>query len=111
MSKNTLYRVKFVNQNQLMDVYVREVFQAELYGFVVLRDFVFGETASLVVDPAEEKLKAAFQGVQQTWVPMHAIVRIDQVEKRGTATLTEITKDNIAAFPSPIYTPRDAPEG
>lgn len=110
MSKDTLYRVKFINQSQVLEVYVREVFQAELYGFVVLRDFVFGETTSVVVDPAEEKLKASFEGVQQTWVPMHAIVRIDQVEKRGTVTLTEISKDNVATFPSPIYTPRDAPE-
>jgi len=111
MTRDRLYRVKFVNQNQLMEVYVREVFQAELYGFVVLRDFVFGETSTVVVDPAEEKLKTEFQGVEQTWVPMHAILRIDQVEKRGAATLTEISKDNIAAFPSPIYTPRDVPEG
>ncbi len=110
MSKDHLYRVKFVNQNQLMEVYVREVFQADLYGFVVLRDFVFGETTSVVVDPAEEKLKGEFQGVEQTWVPMHAILRIDRVEKRGTASLTEISKDNITAFPSPIYTPKNLPD-
>ena len=37
-------------------------------------------TPSLVIDPAEEKLKAEFAGVQRLLLPMHAVMRIEEVE-------------------------------
>jgi len=39
----TLYRVLFYQQGKMYEVYVRGIFQSELYGFVELEDFVFGE--------------------------------------------------------------------
>lgn len=99
-----IYRVRFINQDQVYQVYVRHVYQGEMYGFVVLEEFIFGEHTTVVVDPAEEKLKTEFGDVSATIVPMHAIIRIDVVEKRGKATVTEI-KGKVARFPSPIYTP------
>ncbi len=108
MSKETLFHVRFMGENQRQyDVYAEEVFQGELYGFVVLRGLVFNKQSSLVVDPAEEKLKSEFEGVEQTMVPMHAVIRIDEVAKRGTAKVTEASGDGVVtAFPSSIYTPR-----
>ncbi len=40
---------------------------------------------------------------------MPAVVRIDEVEKQGTAKITPISGkgDNITAFPMPAYTPTD----
>ncbi|MDO6461431.1 DUF1820 family protein [Granulosicoccaceae sp. 1_MG-2023] len=103
-SPEPIYRVRFVNQDQVYQVYVRHIYQGEMYGFVVLEDFIFGEHTTLVVDPAEEKLKSEFGDVSATIVPMHAIIRIDVVEKRGKASVTKID-GNVTRFPSPIYTP------
>jgi len=85
MPSRSIYKVVFVNQNQIYEVYARQVYQGDLYGFVVVEDFVFGESSSIVVDPSEEKLKAEFENVKRSFIPMHEIIRIDQVEKRGSA--------------------------
>jgi len=100
-----LYRVRFISQDKVYEIYAREVYQGDLYGFVVIEELVFDTNTTLVVDPGEEKLKSEFEGVTQTIIPMHSIIRIDEVEKRGMAKVIEL-KGNVAQFPSPIYTPR-----
>ena len=105
MSDKRMYRVRFINQDKLYEVYAEQCFQGDMYGFVVLKDLVFDENSSVVVDPAEEKLKSEFNGVKQTIIPMHSVIRIDEVEKRGTAKIADLD-GNVAQFPSPIYTPK-----
>ena len=95
-----LFRITFLNKGQVYEVYCREVFQSDLYGFIEIEDFVFGERNQVVVDPAEEKLKAEFTGVKRSFIPLQAIVRIDEVEKEGVATISK--GDNIAPFPLQI---------
>ncbi len=104
MTKETLYRVKFVSQDKVYELYVRDVYQGEMYGFVILEDFVFGENSGLVVDPGEEKLKSEFEGVKQTIIPMHSVIRIDEVERRGTAKIVDVDA-KVTPFPSTVYTP------
>jgi hypothetical protein len=65
------------------EVYARSVSQGGLFGFVEIGDLVFGTRTSLVLDPAEEQLKSEFTGVGRSYIPMHAIIRIDEVEKEG----------------------------
>lgn len=93
MAESHIYRIAFINQNQVYELYASRVYQADLHGFVVIEDFVFGEASSIVVDPAEEKLKAEFDGVQRSFVPMHKVIRIDQVERRGTAKILPLPKE------------------
>lgn len=100
-----IFRVSFVNQGKVYEVYAEQVHQGELYGFVEIEGFIFGENTSVVIDPSEEKLRAEFGGVTRTMVPMHAVIRIDQVEKRGTGKIHELDGGNVTPFPSPIYTP------
>ena len=104
MADKHLYRVRFMSGDKLYELYARDVYQGNLYGFVVLEDLIFDENTSVVIDPGEEKLKTEFDGVSQTIIPMHSVVRIDEVEKKGTAKVTKLG-DNVAHFPSPIYTP------
>mgnify|MGYP003329792526 CR=1 FL=1 len=49
------------------------------------------------VDPNEEKLKSEFSGVKRSFIPMQAIIRIDEVEKSGVCKISN--GDNIAPFP------------
>lgn len=102
MAKEPTYRVVFYNQGQIYEVYVRQIFQSDLMGFIEIEDFIFGERTQLVVDPAEEKLKGEFANVKRTYVPMHSIVRIDEVEKEGQVRILDIkSSDKIAQFPFP----------
>jgi hypothetical protein len=103
----TLYKIRFISGDKVYELYAGHVYQGDLYGFVVIEDIVFGETTSVVVDPQEEKLKSEFEGVEKTLIPMHAVLRIDQVKKQGIAKISAV-KGNVASFPSPIYTPKSS---
>jgi len=104
-----LYRVRFISQDKVFEIYAREVYQGDLYGFVMVEDLVFDTNTTVLVDPGEEKLKSEFEGVSQTIIPMHSIIRIDMVEKRGVSKVVELD-GNVAQFPSPIYTPGRTPD-
>lgn len=106
MKKKRIYRVLFHNQGKVYELYATSVAQGTLFGFVEISGFLFGERSTVVVDPAEEKLKAEFGAVRSTLVPMHAVLRIDEVEKEGTAKIAALSDDaKVAYLPSPIYTP------
>ncbi len=107
MANSTLYKVIFYNQSQVYEIYARAIYQSEMYGFIEIEEFVFGDRHQLVVDPGEEKLKSEFASVKRSYIPMHAIVRIDEVEKEGVVRITEVkSSDKIAAFPFQPMIPR-----
>lgn len=107
MSKKTLYRVVFMSQGQVYEVYAREVGHGSMFGFIEIEQLVFGERSSLVVDPAEEKIKSEFENVKRTYLPMHSIIRIDEVDKQGASKVSKL-EGNVTQFPMPIYTPGDS---
>lgn len=90
MTKKTLFKIIFANQETIYEIYARSMKESELFGFLEVEELAFGEQTSLVVDPSEEKLKMEFNGVKRTYIPMHAVIRIDEVTKQGTAKM----KDN-----------------
>ncbi len=99
---NPIYKVVFYNQNQVYEVYAKSIYQSEMYGFIEVEDFVFGERSQMIVDPGEEKLKGEFSQVSRSFIPMHAIIRIDEVEKTGTCKVIDVKpSDKVAQFPYP----------
>ena len=107
MSRKHLYKVVFMNQGQVFEIYARKVAHGELFGFVAVEELVFGERTTVVVDPAEEKIKAEFANVRRFYLPLHSIIRIDEVDKQGTSKISRVEGGNVAQFPVPIYTPGD----
>lgn len=100
MTKKRLYKVIFINQGKAYEIYAKRVNQDSMYGFIAIDGIVFGEKSSVVVDPAEERLKSEFDGVRMTHIPVHAVIRIDEVEKQGVAKIIPLGKnDNVTAFP------------
>jgi len=111
MKTKPLYKVVFHNEGKTYEIYARQVRQGALYGFVEVADIVFGEKSAVVVDPSEEKLQAEFAGVRRTHIPLHALVRIDEVDRQGPAKISDGDKGgNVTRFPTPIYTPGKPPE-
>lgn len=104
MAEKLLYKVVFYNQGKVYEVYARSVSQGALYGFVEIERLVFGERSGVVVDPAEERIQSEFAGVTRTYLPMHAIVRIDQVEKQGPSKISS-PEGNVTPFPQAMYGP------
>ncbi len=106
MSTKPIYKVIFMNQGKVFEIYARSVSHGTLFGFVEVEKLVFGARSTVVVDPSEERIQSEFSGVTRTFLPMHSIVRIDEVEKQGTSKVTAVEGGNVAQFPVPIYAPR-----
>lgn len=102
-----IYKITFFNQGQIYEVFAREISQGGLFGFVEIEQLVFGEKTKVVVDPSEERLKKEFEGVKRSYIPMHAIVRIDEVEKEGTGRILPQDDEGgrVTPFPMPVFTP------
>ena len=87
MSKKPLFKVVFMSQGQVYEIYARSVGHGELFGFVEVEELVFGERTTVVVDPSEEKIKSEFEGVSK---------------------ISKLEGGNVAQFPMPVYTPGDS---
>jgi len=96
----TVYKVIFHNQGKIYELHASNVSQGSMYAFVEIEGIIFDEHTELLVDPTEEKLKAEFAGVEKTYVPMHSIIRIDEVSKQGSNKIVDAdTSGNITPFP------------
>jgi len=101
-----VFRISFLNQGKVYEIYARRVYQGELYGFVEVQDIVFEESSALLVDPSTERLKSELKGVSRMMVPMHSVLRIDEVEKEGQGKIHELDgKSNVTPFPGQVYSP------
>jgi len=108
MAQKSIFRVVFHSQGNVYELYAREVSQGAMYAFVEVGDIIFGERSKLVVDPSEEKLKSEFSEVKRTYIPLHAVIRIDEVEKEGKAKITPTDGEKIGIishFPMPLKPP------
>lgn len=103
MANQRIYRVLFHNQGNVYELYARHVSQSAMYAFVEIGDLIFGERSAVLVDPSEEKLKAEFAGVKRTYVPLQALIRIDEVENVGPNRILAAADGvaNVMPFPPP----------
>ncbi len=101
MTKKTVFRITFVNEDTIFQIYARKICDSELFGFVEAEEFVFGTNTSLVIDPSEERLQLEFSNVKRTFIPMQAIIRIDEVDKEGIAKIIDPKNPNanVSMFP------------
>ncbi len=100
MAEKHIYKIQFINQQQVYEVYAHSVGPAGIPGFVEIGELVFGEKSALLLDPSEEGLKNEFSGVKRSYIPMHCIIRIDEVERQGKAKITRNENgDNIHSLP------------
>lgn len=107
MPPSHIYKVVFHAQGRIYEIYAKKVSHGGLFGFVEVEDLIFGERSAVVVDPSEEKIKAEFEGVRRTYLPLHSVIRIDEVRKSGVSKVSAVEGSNVAQFPFPVYTPTD----
>jgi len=105
MPANHIYKVMFANQGKIYEVYARRVSHGNLFGFIEIEELVFGERSSVVLDPGEERIKSEFEGVKRSYLPLHSVLRIDEVKRQGVSKISALEGSNVAQFPMPLYTP------
>jgi hypothetical protein len=95
-----IYKIVFHNNSKVYELYAHHVFQSEMYGFIEIEKIIFDERSQMIVDPGEEKLKNEFSGVSRSYIPMHSLIRIDEVEKQGVSKIMESSGlGHVVSFP------------
>jgi len=102
--KNIYYRLFFAFKNEVYQIYAKSISQNDhFWGFLAATDLSFSDPkAEVVVDPTEERLKSEFEGVNTIYIPMQAVLRIDEVEKPGSGNITSLSNDQkgtVSPFP------------
>ena len=112
MQKKSIYKIIYVNQGKVYEVYAKEVAQSGMFGFVEIAGFIFGEKSAVVIDPSEEKIKNEFKEVKRTYIPIHSVIRIDEVEKEGIPKIIPMDgkSDQVVSFPGSYYSTPNKPK-
>lgn len=111
MASSHIFKIMFVNQGKVYEVYARKVGHGGIFGFLEVEELVFGEKTSVVLDPSEERIKSEFAGVKRTYLPLHSVLRIDEVPKQGVSKITALEGGNVTPFPAPLYAPAPGGDG
>lgn len=95
-----LYRIAFLNHGKVYEIFCNGVCTSGLLGFVEVSGLQFEDKNSLVVDPTEEKLRDEFDGVEILHLPMHSVLRVEQVKRKGAATIRDRESgEKVTPFP------------
>ncbi len=101
MNDIVLYKVIFINQSKVYELYAREVFSSEIYGFIYVAELVFDQNKTIVIDPAEEKIRDEFENVNVLHLPVQSVIRIEEVKKKQLCKIRDIKSgENVSLFPS-----------
>jgi len=111
MSAQPIYKIVFMNQGKVYEIYARNVSHGSLFGFIEVEKLIFGARSTVVVDPAEERIQTEFAGVTRTYLPLHSVIRIDEVEKQGVSKISNVEGGNVTPFPMPMYAPPSGGKG
>jgi hypothetical protein len=103
MAATHIFKVLFVNQGKVYEIYARKVSHGDLFGFIEVEELVFGERSSVVIDASEERIKNEFEGVKRSYLPLHSVLRIDEVRKQGQSKITSLEGGNVTPFPLSMY--------
>ena len=89
---STLFAIQEVAVGQVgllrSDGRIESVLTPGLYGFVRVSELSFSGS-SLVLDPSEERMKEEFGNTQALHLPMHAVIRVEEVNERGAAKIRD----------------------
>jgi hypothetical protein len=110
--KRTVYKIVFQQQAQVVELYARQVTQSGIFGFLEVEDLIFGARSELVVDPGDEALRNEFGAARRLHLPLHSILRVEEVEKEGPARVRPAKRDGgglVTPFPLPVWTPGRGP--
>jgi len=84
-TEQTIFRVIFLQEDKVYEVYARYLSEESLMGFIEIEELLF-------TDSEEEKIKAEFQAVKRSYIPIHHVLRIDEVIKKGSAKVKPVEK-------------------
>lgn len=103
MRVKRLYKVTFLHLGKCYELYARHVASSSLWGFTEVGELVFEPVGEgLLVDPTEECLREEFKDTQVLHLPMQAVLRIEEVERKGALAIRDAADgQKVMPFPMP----------
>ena len=98
----TLYKVTFLNHGKVYELYAQRVDSGRLWGFVEVGELVFDVHDGIVVDPTEERLRDEFGTTRTLHLPMQAVLRVEEVEKKGQSAIRDAGSGEKVVTPFPM---------
>lgn len=102
MPARALYKITFQNAGKIYELYAREVSSSGLWGFIEIGELVWDTGEGLVIDPTEERLRDEFGTTQRLHLPMHSVVRIEEVERKGQLAIRDSQSGDRIVTPFPM---------
>ena len=104
MAEKKLYKVVFLNNGTVYELFANNVMSSGLWGFVEVSDLVLETSDGLVVDPTEEKMRQEFEHASVLHLPMQSVLRVEEVAKRGQCLIRD-RKSGEKVTPFPVSPP------
>ena len=99
MTKKKTYKIIFMQLGEIYEIFAKQIYQSDMYGFIEVEEYIFKQNKQLVVDPSSEKLEKEFKSVERSYIPVNAVIRIDEVIESGEA---KIKQNKSQVSPTPI---------
>lgn len=100
-SNKLVYKVIYEHQEKIYELYASHLTEGALIGFIELEGLLFAADDGETINPGEEKVRQEFKAVGRTYIPVHAILRIDEVDKAHLSSLpkSHALGDNVRVLP------------
>ncbi len=104
MADKKLYKIIFLNNGKVYELFSEGVTSSGLWGFVEVSGLVFETTEGLVVDPTEEKMREEFKDARVLHLPIQSVLRVEEVERRGQCLIRDRESgEKVTPFPLPPH--------
>lgn len=85
-----IYRIFFSQQDEVKVIYAQYISEETLVGFIEADTLLDYDPSTAIVDCSE---------VRRCYIPLHTILRIDEVQPQASVNKTEKIADNVSHLP------------
>ena len=105
-----LYKVKFIQQEVVVELIAKYISEESLMGFIEIEDIIFpGSGEPFATD---EKYREEFFGIERCYLPLHTLLRIDELSTATEKVVGEVKykKNNVRRIPLRNPPPNNNPD-
>ena len=85
------YKVQFYDaKREIITFFAKKVNPSSFLGLIEVSDILFMDS-EIIINPDEEKVRLELGGVSRTFLPLNAIVRIDEIDQGRGKLLKLVT--------------------
>ncbi len=94
-NKSNLFRINYINQNKVYEIYAKKLYAESLFGFISISDIVFDLNDAVVIDPVEEQLKLEFKDVEVLHIPLSQVLKVEEVKLKKSCKIKPLNQNTV----------------